>query len=144
MSTAGLVARTRLGPLWPAVLTDWSVGSVLLALSSVGVGAVVVRRFPRHVVGWIFVAEGVLTGLVFVTRQITAVGLLSAPPSGMTIWGAWVFAWAVALNTILLALLVLLFPHGTPPTPKWRPGAVGDRACWGCRHRRDDDLAVPE
>lgn len=119
----GLWARARSGPVWPAVLTDWTLGSTLLALSSAGVGAVVVHRLRRNVIGWLFLGQGVLTAVVFSMRWLATWGLGTG--AGGVEWAAWAFAWVIPLNMTLLALTALLFPYGSPPSTRWRPAVAG-------------------
>ena len=125
LSAAGMWLRAQNGALWPATLTDWSLGAALLALSSVLVGAVLVARVRGNVIGWLFLGQGLLTAVVFVLRQATTLSLATAPAGALPLWTAWGFAWAVPLNTTLLALLLALFPFGSPPSPRWRPAIRG-------------------
>ena len=118
---AAIIARVDTGDLWPTMLTDWSLGSALCALTAVGVGAVITLRLERNLIGWLFLALGVLTAGVTGVREYTEMLLAADPSSTAAVWGAWVFAWAIAANVTVLALLVLLFPDGSPPTRQWRP-----------------------
>ncbi len=117
----GIWARGRSGSVWPAILTDWTLGSCLLCLTASGVGVVVTTRLPRNVVGWLFLLLGVLTGLVFGLRWYTTLMMVGGPPTAAVQWAAWLFAWLIPVNMTCLALVSLLFPHGTPPSRRWRP-----------------------
>ena len=124
LSGLGLWQRGRAGELWPTILTDWSLGSVFLALSAAGVGAVLAHRLPRNVVGWLFVALGPLTAFVFAARWYTTVSLArGAVPSG-AVWSAWLFVVVIPVNMTLLILLALLFPHGRALSRRWRVAAI--------------------
>ena len=124
LSALGMAARARAAPLWPAVLADWSVGSPLLSLSAVGVGAVLARKVPRNVVGWLFLALGPLTALVFALRWSTVVALGGAVPPASVLWSAWMFAWVIPVNMTMLAVLALLFPHGRALSQRWRVATI--------------------
>ena len=124
LSAGGLVVRGQIGPLWPSLLVDWSLGSALLAMSSVLVGAVLTTRVSRNVVGWLFLAQGLLTAVVFVLRQVTTLSLGNDPTSALALWTAWGFAWLVPLNLTQLSLLLALFPFGSPPSRRWRPAVI--------------------
>ena len=124
-AAAGLVLRAVAAPLWPAMLTDWSLGSALLTVSSAAVGAVVALRVHRNVIGWVFLLQGVFTGVVFCLRQLATVALGGDLPSSAAVWAAWGFTWAIPVNMTLLTLAVLLFPHGAPPSRRWRPVVAG-------------------
>lgn len=121
----GLVLRLLDGDVWPTLLTDWSLGSALLALSAACVGAVIAIRLPRNAVGWLFVAQGAGTGLVFALRWLATWLLAGGARGGSVLWVAWMFAWIIPLNMTLLALLVALFPHGTPQSRAWRIAVTG-------------------
>lgn len=123
LAGAGLWLRALVGPVWPSILADWSLGSALLALSAGGVGALLVIRVPRNVVGWLFLAEGLLSGIVFVLRQYTTL-VLAGGGDAAAVWTAWAFAWVIPLNMTTLSLLLLLFPFGHVPSPRWRPVVV--------------------
>jgi hypothetical protein len=121
LSAWGLWLRARNGPLWPALLADWSLGSALLAMSSAMVGAVLTTRVRRNLIGWLFLAQGPLTAVVFVLRQSTTLSLSADPGSDGALWTAWAFAWLVPVNMTLLSLLLMLFPFGRGPSRRWRP-----------------------
>ena len=124
LSLTGLALRVAVGPLWPSVLTDWSLGSALLALSSATVGAVLAIRVRANVIGWLFLGQGVMTGVVEAAREATFWLLATRPDSTAPLWTGWTFAWMVPLNMTALSLLLLLFPFGSPPSRRWRPAVA--------------------
>ena len=78
----------------------------------------------RNVVGWCLVAVGVIYGLVTFGTVYGAVGLVTHPGSlpaaeeiSTLLGQLWVYAFVV------LGVLLLLFPDGHPPSPRWRPVA---------------------
>src|SRR6266498_4944358 len=86
------------------------------------VGALVATRQPRNPMGWIFSAVGVFTGLTLLSSSYEMVGQsgeVTLPGSDIVRWlGLW--AWMPA--TILpLTFVLLLFPDGRLPSPRWRP-----------------------
>jgi hypothetical protein len=108
---------------WP-VLT---MGSILWAAT----GALIVTRHPGHRVGWLFVAAGLVIALddplIMYADNIMDGGDLGPDAAGQ------VAAWLVEivdlpLPVLLIGMLFLLFPDGTPPTPRWRPVVW---AAWG-------------
>ena len=83
-------------------------------------GVRIVEREPRHPIGWIMVSMVALDGLVTFAEAYAQVGLLrpGAPLPGAS--AALVLSdasWVVAFAG--LTLLVLLFPDGRPPNPRW-------------------------
>jgi hypothetical protein len=85
------------------------------------VGLVLAVRRPRHPIGWLFVAMGLVAAVhafafeYAVWALATAPGSLPAPE-----WLAWVAYWTWPQNLLGLALLLLLFPDGRLPSRRWR------------------------
>jgi signal transduction histidine kinase len=76
----------------------------------------------RNVVGWCLVAVGVIYGLVTFGTVYGAVGLVTYPGSlpaaeeiSTLLGQLWLYAF------VALGVLLLLFPDGHPPSPRWRP-----------------------
>jgi hypothetical protein len=101
-------------------LAEFLVSTVLAALSSASVGVLIVARRPENRIGWLFCALGIGAGLTAVAGQYTRYALLMEPPPLPTAV-AWVNRWLWLLGMVLpTALLLLLFPTGRPPSPRWR------------------------
>jgi signal transduction histidine kinase len=101
---------------------------VVRALVLAGVGALIVRRHPRHVIGWLFLGSATFTGVVADAGQ--GYGLRAAAAG----WpGGPVAEWWVTTNWLLdgmvWILVLVLFPDGRLSDPQWRwvpvAGAVG-------------------
>lgn len=87
------------------------------------VGAAIVLRRPRHVVGWLLLTAGLLLaagslGGSLIDYQIEVLGASSAVGTV----GAWLSSW-VWFTFVMLGLILvpLLFPDGRPPSQRWRP-----------------------
>jgi hypothetical protein len=104
-------------------------GSILSAIGFPVLGALIVARQPRNAFAWVLLAQGVFHGVFVFAWQYAplALGLSAAGaywwlPGGT--WASWLASWsvmpAIALDT---SLLVLLFPDGRLPSPRWRPAA---------------------
>ena len=95
----------------------------LMAVGFGGVGALLTWRRPRHPVGWVFAAAGLLAAVNLATFEY---GL--AASAGHRLPGAgyvgWVESWVwVPFVTLITLYVFLLFPDGRLPTPRWRPVA---------------------
>jgi signal transduction histidine kinase len=93
---------------------------ILAVGTSSTVGALVASRQPTNPIGWLFLLfpAGLLLGILgeeysIYTFHTDPVGL----PAGE--WMAWVGRWT-PLSTVVLPLILLLFPTGTSPSPRWR------------------------
>jgi len=95
---------------------------VLLGLAFATVGALIVRRLPRHGVGWLFSVLGLLLALCFATYAYAIWGLYAqdgeVPGLGLAALG-----WGQALVP-LIGLSLLLFPDGRLPSRRWRAVAA--------------------
>jgi hypothetical protein len=101
---------------------------LLLAFSTVG--ALVASRRPGNPIGWLFCAGAIVWMLGELGLQYAVYALIIAPsalPAGA--WMVWFGTWARGIGWFLIvAFLLLLFPTGRLPSPRWRPvlwGAVG-------------------
>lgn len=86
------------------------------------VGAVVASRRSSNPIGWAFCAMAVIIALVAFAEEYATRGLVTAPG---TLAGARVAAWfqnwaGWLVFPSVLVVLVVLFPDGKPPSPRWR------------------------
>jgi hypothetical protein len=93
----------------------------LYAIAFGGVGALLTWRRPGHPVGWILAAMGLVEAVDFATFEY---GLAASAgrnlPGGAYV--GWVQLWIwVPFVTLAAVYLVLLFPDGRLPSPRWRP-----------------------
>jgi signal transduction histidine kinase len=94
-----------------------TIGSVLY----VGIGLLIAVR-ARNVIGWYLVVVGLSYGLLAFGTAYGAAGIVTFPgslPAAVEVSTLVSNLWIVAL--VSLTLVLLLFPNGRPPSPRWRP-----------------------
>jgi hypothetical protein len=90
----------------------------------------VARR--ANTVGWLFVGLGLLAASHAVTMAYGERDTLIDPaslPAGSLVGS--LVGWLWPLNYLLLCLILLLFPDGRLPSPRWRPAARFILVAWG-------------
>jgi hypothetical protein len=95
------------------------------------VGALIVAR-RGNMVGWLFVGLGLLAALhalaMAYAQRDTLIGPGSLPAgslAGVLAGGLW------PLNYLLFGVILLVFPDGRLPSPRWRPAARFFLVLWG-------------
>jgi len=120
-----LSAATVFSELVPGVREDMRMPRVavfvILALAVAINGAVILWHRPRNRIGWVLCASGLLGCAEHLVGSYAAAaidgGVLPAGPIA-----AWVFSWLEILHLGPLGTFVLLlFPDGRLPSPRWRP-----------------------
>jgi hypothetical protein len=93
---------------------------LMIAIPSAAIGVLVARQQPRNANGWLLLGiavailmstgAGAYSLLVYRLRQDLPLG-----PLGLVLYQLWSPALALFL------LVILLFPDGRPPSPRWKP-----------------------
>jgi hypothetical protein len=108
----------------PAGFDTAGVGETVRYLAATTVGAILAARRPRNPIGWLVLAFGLSLVVYPFVAMYAATGLFVAP--GRLPWirqVAWVGNWVWVPFHACIALLLLLFPDGRLPSPRWRPVA---------------------
>ena len=111
--------------------TEDSAPHVFLVPSYATVGAVIAAR-TRNRVGWLFLTFGLIAALEVVVVPYKVRGALLAPgslPAPEVVGQLGAVAWPASF--LFLGLLLLVFPDGRLPSPRWRPAAVVFVGAWG-------------
>jgi signal transduction histidine kinase len=98
---------------------------VLIFLAIGAVGALVVSRQPRNAFGWVFLATTMAAAIAFFTSEYGhySFRIRSAPLPGALL-AAWIGDWAwLPVYTLPTTFVLLLFPDGRLPSPRWKPFA---------------------
>ncbi|HEX6150591.1 hypothetical protein [Nocardioides sp.] len=109
-------------PFTPSAMAEGA-GFTLVLIAFPLTGALILRRQPRNIVGWLLAAIGVIWGIAVGGDAYAHYGLVLAPGTlplaevGAAVAGG---IWAPALG-LMGTFLVLLFPDGRLPSRRWRP-----------------------
>lgn len=92
----------------------------LAALSAGSIGMLLVVRLPRNIVGWVFIAIGLLGAMNSALDGYAGFALHTEPGLAGGVATAWVFHWLwVPLVSVTLVYFPLVFPDGRLLSPAW-------------------------
>lgn len=95
--------------------------AVVFAFTFGTVGALVASRHPGNPLGWIFLGLGVASGFQELANQYAIHAILGdGGDLPLAEAAAWVPAWIWVPATSGAMFILLLFPDGRPPSPRWR------------------------
>ena len=93
----------------------------LLPLPFAAVGTLIAARRPGHRIGWLLLGGSLAIASAQLTWSYVSYSLRSgAPLPGSAVVG-WIGNWVPWPALAAFALLMLLFPDGQLPSPRWRP-----------------------
>ena len=95
----------------------------LVVLAFATVGSLVASRRPENPIGWLFCLGAFCWIFGELALEYAVYALITAPgtlPAGA--WIGWFGGWARGMGWLLIVpFLLLLFPTGRLPSPRWRP-----------------------
>ena len=107
--------------IYPAQLGFEAVLAAAIVLYA-GTGLLISTRVPDNAIGWLLGLIGLMLAAELLAEQYSCYGIVTAPGS---LPGARVLGWFAQIPVIValfvLLLLLLLFPDGQLPSPRWRP-----------------------
>ncbi|HVM35220.1 MAG TPA: hypothetical protein VM784_07750 [Actinomycetota bacterium] len=96
-------------------------GAATLALSFSIAGAIVAWRRPGNIIGWLLLVQGISGCLDAFTFEYADYAYFTAPGTvPLASLVSWVSSFAFAPGAAMFPLLLLLFPTGQLPSPRWR------------------------
>jgi hypothetical protein len=122
LAVALVVAGLAVSP--GLIASGWAGAQAVLGLTFITVGAYLAGRRPANAVGWLLLGWGMVMAFGSFVGAYVDRGVVRDPGSVPgAAWAAWAegVVWHPAFG--LLAFLLLLFPHGRLPSPRWRPFA---------------------
>ena len=95
----------------------------IFLLAFAAVGALIASRQPWNAIGWVFIGTGLAWAFLGATDAYAAYALSIGEEASLAARAAdWVNIWFYGPGIFLpVTLLLLLFPDGHVPSPRWRP-----------------------
>ena len=114
----GVILQISLSWVGPTDI-PFAVGFVAVQLGAATAGAIISSRLPGNAVGWIFLAIGLLLGLLFAASAYADLAMdMDLPGVGLAAWvGTWIF---IPAAFGLPMFLLLLFPDGRFISKRWQ------------------------
>ena len=99
----------------------WGFQSLMAVMGTLS-GMLIVRRYPRHPIGWMLLGTGLFSALTGLSEEFALYTLYRRPGlRGLGILVSGLFNWMWVLSYALMAIFIpLFFPNGRLLTSRWR------------------------
>ena len=84
-------------------------------------GVLLTYKRPDHRIGWLFLVVGFLRQMAFIDDMALILLAQGVEPSFWLLLGVNLSNWVTGLTFTLLALIIVIFPTGHLPSPRWKP-----------------------
>jgi hypothetical protein len=109
------LANRALAPLY-----GYWIESTLIGPTFATLGALIVSRRPGNIIGWLFLVPSVASGMQFVSGQYATVALSQMSRLPVGAYAAWLSTMLQSTSVFATLFLMMLFPTGRLPSPRWR------------------------
>jgi signal transduction histidine kinase len=116
-----LVVYTVVGAPLDGQPTDpyaWSAAAT--GLFGAAMAAMLLTRLPRHPIGWLFLVLGITRAVAGAAGVWSVAALVTHPGRPVGALASWLQLWTPSVGLALAPLVVILFPDGRLPGPRWR------------------------
>ena len=103
-----------------APLYSYWIESTFIGPTFATLGALIVSRRPRNIIGWLFLVPSVASGMQFLSGQYATVALSEASRLPAGAYAAWLSTVLQSTFVFAAIFLLMLFPTGRLPSPRWR------------------------
>lgn len=105
-------------------LDTWWFGNTVLALGLGAYGWLLARKVPQNPIGWLMLAAALANSSMGLAREWAVAATLGGHAlPGATLAGWW-GTWPYVISLATLPAILLVFPDGRLPGPRWRAVAV--------------------
>ncbi len=122
IQVAGLVFYGLAGTASDANSVSAGIVALIVFQLFATVGAVIAAKRPENPIGWLFLAVPLLTATANASGGYIELATARALGGAVAVGVAFGWTWLAALG--LATVIILLFPDGRLPSPRWRPIAV--------------------
>jgi len=94
----------------------------IFAVTFTWVGAALAWRRPNNAIGWLLLSVGVIAATQVLLTEYSIYGIVGRPsPITGAVFAGWLVSWSWVIEVTFVAVfLLLLFPDGHFPSPRWR------------------------